>query len=329
MRCKATVTALLVATTVLVGMAGTATADPVPTLTVSATVAPRAGAIDVAVAGCQDDFQWAEVRLVVGAGLARRSIAVASDDETGLATLTVPTWAPDGSASVEAICTEPNLSGASDGADVKVFSFPTVPVLISGGPRTAPATVRTTVMQGGRTLRVSGAGCGGWAVVTLADGYDRVYDSSRFRFGTVAAEADASGAWSVDLPLRYSVSSFSDPVAPGPMVTFASCDGRAYEPKAVWVWGPAARPAVQALEGDPTAVYTSQCSPKNVLLLVVLADTPAGRRSSFLTRSGPGFGEVFTPVTLPAGTTSVTYLAGCFGLGGPSFLYQPLTAPVA
>ena len=82
MRCKATVTALLVATTVLVGMAGSATADPVPTLTVSVTAALRAGAIDVTVAGCQDDFQWAEVRLVVGAGLARRSIAVASDDGT-------------------------------------------------------------------------------------------------------------------------------------------------------------------------------------------------------------------------------------------------------
>lgn len=329
MRCKATVAALLVATTVLVGLTGAATADPHPTLAVSATAAVRAGAIDVAVAGCQDDFQWAEVRLVVGAGLARRSIAVASDDGTGHATLAVPTWAPDGRASVEAICAEPNFSGASDGADVKVFSFPSVPVVISGGPRSTPATVHATVVQGGRTLRVSGSGCGGWAVVTLADGYDRVYDSSRFRFGTTAVEADVSGAWSVDLPLRYSVSAFSDPIAPGPMVTFASCDGWAYEPKSVLVWGPAARPAVQVLENAPATVYTSQCSPRNVLLLVVLADTPSGRRSSILTRSGPGFGEVFTPVTLPAGTTSVTYLAGCFGVGGPSFLYQPLTAPVA
>jgi hypothetical protein len=145
MRCKATVTALLVATTVLVGMAGSATADPVPTLTVSVTAALRAGAIDVTVAGCQDDFQWAEVRLVVGRGLARRSIAVASDDGAGLATLTVPTWAPDGGASAEAICAEPNLSGASDGADV--FSFPRFRCSISGGPRSAPVTVHAAVIR--------------------------------------------------------------------------------------------------------------------------------------------------------------------------------------
>lgn len=317
------VSVTLAAMTVGVPAAG---ADTGGTMSVASPTARRGGAVAVSLTGCQDDFQAAEVRLVSGVGPSRRSVAVASDGGSGTVALPVPDWTPDGIAWVEATCLEPDLSGASDGAEVARFTFPAATVWVSGllRPSRAP-TVSATMVGGGAEVRVGGTGCDGWVKVAVAQGTSKVADSSRFHFGPAFVPADAAGRWSADLALRYAVSTFSDPMAPGPIVLFASCGGTSYEPVALRIPDGRDRPRIQVAEWDARAVYASQCDPGNALVIQVEALTPSGPVSFVVTRPGPGFGEVFTWIDLPADTQSVTYGAACEGSAGPSFTYQPTT----
>lgn len=312
------------------GVDGVASAPPPVAppgvLAVSTRTTTRGGTVRVTATGCTEDFQYVEVRLVVRQGGGRASAAVASAGPEG-ATLTVPRWAPSGAASVEASCLEPNLSGAADGADIVRFEYRSVPVRIASSPRIerAPSFMVGRVVHGG-ILQVSGSGCAGRVLVSLAKGRDLVASASRFHYGQTLVTADPGGTWSAAIPLRYAVSEFSDPVAPGPMSAFAVCEGTAYPPRSFEVSRLAPKPAVHVLPWNPSGVFVAQCPAHNTMTIVATASRPAGSQRLVLRVPGHEFGEAFQFFDLPPDATSVTYAARCQGRDGTSFDYAPATA---
>jgi hypothetical protein len=321
---------------VLVAVASLAACKPVPSVP-RTPVPPAPGAVlevdpyatrgqvlEVGYTGCADDFQYAEVRLVVGDGAARRSVAVTSGWDGG-AELAVPRWTPPGPTVVEASCLEPNLSGASDGADIVRFDYAPVPVAVDGSRTDPPElTAPTTVTDG--VLRLSGSGCPGRALVAVARGPWQVASAASFRFGRTLVTAAADGTWSAEVPLRYAVGSFSDPVAPGPMTAFVVCEGWWYPAATFEVAATSPAPAVHLVGPGPSLLYLSQCPAHNTLSVLGVVEVP-GHEPQVVVHQvpGPGDGEVFQHVAVPAAATSVTWVAGCWGPAHPRFTYAPVT----
>jgi hypothetical protein len=267
-----------------------------------------------------------EVRLVLGHNGNRRTAAVVSDGGSGQVAFTVPDWAPDGAATVEATCLEPDLSNAGDGAEVPRFDYEPVALRIAGPGkvRKPPVLDVVTPIVDGR-LDAHGRGCFESVKVAVAQGTDRVASADRYHYGTYLTTPDAQGRWSIDEPIRYAVSTFSDPVAPGPMVVFAFCGERAYEPVRVKVQPRSPSPAVHVLDFAPGGLYLSQCLAGKTLTITSTATTAGGTTTTVTTVPGPGYGEQVTFVDLPAGVQRVTHEATCTGPSGPAFTYVPAT----
>ena len=286
----------------------------------------RTATVAVTASGCADDFQYVEVRLVVGTGAARRSLAVTTASGGDPAELTVPAWTPDGAAEVEGSCLEPDFSSASDGADVLRFDFSPLTVTVGGAvpPSATPSLAVPAVVHDG-TLEVSGSGCPGRVLVAVAGG--SVASASRFHHGRTLVTADPGGSWSVSIPLTYRVGEFTDPVAPGPLVAFAVCEGWWYAPAPFEVAVDAPAPAVHLVGASAALVGVTQCPAYNTLSLLGLVTLDSGARTAVWHQGpGRGFGEHLYPFTLPAGTTEVTWNATCVG-AHPSFTYAPVDWP--
>lgn len=292
------------------------------TLSVSSSTLTRGETVHVVVTGCTEEFQYAEVRLVVRRHGSRVSAVVTSADAGGV-TFTVPTWAPTGSASIEASCLEVDLSRASDGADRWRFAFDPVPVRVARTHRVERAPrLRVRFDSSQNLLRVTGSPCDGRILVSVAKGRDRVASSDRLHFGRTLITAELDGTWSVDIPLRYAVSEFEDPVAPGPMTAFAQCEGAQYPAEAFVVPGQAASPAIHILSWNPGGVFVAQCSAQNTLTIVATTQGASGPQRQSKSVPGHEFGEYYEFFELSANATSVTYEARCSGRSGPAFTYR-------
>jgi hypothetical protein len=282
----------------------------------------RGTTVAVPASGCADDFQYVEVRLVVGTGAQRRSLHVTTASGGDPAELAVPAWAPDGPAELEGSCLEPNFSHASDGADVRRFDYPAVPVTVGGPAPAAPApsvSVPATVSDG--TLEVAGTGCSGRVLVGVAPGL--VPSASRFHHGRTLVTAAPDGSWSVSVPLSYRVGSFTDPAAPGPLTAFAVCEGWWYAPAPFEVAAASPAPAVHLVGPTGDLVGVTQCPAYNTLSLLGLITLASGATSAIGYQvPGSGYGEHLYPFTLPAGTVAVVWHASCQG-AHPSFVYAP------
>lgn len=297
-------------------------------LAVSTTRAARGSTVVVTAPGCADDFQVVEARLVVGRGVARRSAALASS--AGPVVLTVPWWAPSGSASIEATCLDADGAGAGDGAAGVRFSYAPVPVRIPVRPlgvKTGMLALDRVVADG--TLLVSGSGCPGPVRLAVARGPGLVGSEGRFHYGRTTVTPGPDGRWVAPLPLRYRVGEFTDPIAPGPMAVFASCGDVSYRPESFQVDGRSPRPAVTVLSWNPAGVYLAQCTPGNTLAVTVEATLGNGSVRT-VGHEGPGheYGERFQWLPLPEGVVAATYTAACTGRAGPSFSYAPASWPV-
>lgn len=289
-------------------------------LSVSSPTVARQGTVEVTASGCDVDFAYVEVRLVVGAGDTRRSAAVTTGGSGEPIEVAVPGWAPTGPAVVEASCLEPNFSRASDGADIKLFDYASVAVQVAATPAVVPLALTVPAVTG-EVLRVSGTDCGGGVLVAVSRGPWLVASAAEFHFGRTLVTAAPDGSWSVDIPLQYSVGPFTDPVAPGTMSVFAVCEGQWYPGETFEVAGTA--PAVQSATGDPSLLYLSQCPVENTLSVVGVVDLPSGYESVVVHRqAGPGYGETFVEVPLPDGAEAVTWYAGCGGAYAPQFSYE-------
>lgn len=286
----------------------------------SATVA-RGSSFEVSVTGCDDDFQDVELRLVVGLDAEPRSATVTWAGG-GAADPVVPMWAPSGPARLEASCLEANMSHAADSPYFKRFDYQPVTVSVAGAPAPVPSAITVPDVVTDGVLRVSGSGCTGPVHLSISQGRSLVAASDRFRYGGGSAEPAADGTWSASLELRYSVSEFSDPVAPGPMSVFGRCDGRWFPAETFEV--AVTRPSVHVV--NPSLLYLSQCPPENTLGILGVVTLGNGD-TEIVAHNGPGlgYGERFQHLPLPPGTTEVTWHAGCNGDYSPRFNYVATT----
>lgn len=291
-------------------------------LGVASTSLARSATVSVSASACADDFQYVEVRLVVGTGAERRAVHVTTASGGDPAELTVPAWTPDGPAEIEGSCLEPNFSHASDGADVLRFDYPTRAVTVAGATPAAPAPVLTapaTVDDG--TLEVSGTGCTGRVLVAVATGL--VPSASRFHHGRTLVTAAPDGSWSASVPLTYRVGEFTDPAAPGPLTAFAVCDGWWYAPAPFEVAAASPVPAVHLVGPSGSLLGLTQCPSYNTLSLLGVVTLASGATTAVGRQvPGPGFGEHLHTVDLPSGAVAVAWYASCQG-SHPSFVYEP------
>ena len=236
----------------------------------------------------------------------------------------VPDWVPSGPARFESSCLEPDLSNAGDGADVFDFAYDPVPVTIDGEAPAAGSgrlTVNQIVRDG--NLTVSGSDCSGRVLVTVTRGSDLLASATEFHYGRTLVTAEDDGTWAKTIPLRYSVSLFSDPMAPGPVAVFAVCEGNWYRPAHAWIASSSPAPAIQLDSFNPSQIYLGQCPAANSLLIVTVSRV--GWRYHVSVQGAPGneYGERFQNVDVPEGAKSVDYLALCTGRAAPPFLYRP------
>lgn len=281
--------------------------------------------VQVTPSGCDDDFQYVEVRLVVGSGDARRSAAITSTTSGEPVEVTAPAWVPSGPAAVEASCLEPNLSGASDGADVYRFDYAPLAVDVEADPSGGgPGPMTGSDVAANGTLTLSGTGCSDRVVVWVARGSSLVGSRARFNYGATVIDAAADGTWSAEIALDYSFATFTDSVAPGAMTAFAACAGEWYEPFPFAAAGPT--PSVHLAGPGPSGLVLSQCPTQNTLSVLGLVELANGDWTYVvLTQPGPGYGEsVLYPAVAP-GATTVVWLAGCTGTYSPHFSYRSLT----
>lgn len=293
-------------------------------LTVGSPAIRRGESVVVNASGCTGDLHYVEARLVVGAGSQRRGIALTSATTGDAAHLVVPRWAPDGSAVIEGSCLEPDLSRASDGADVVAFDFVPVAVSISGSAEpTSPPTLSVPAVVDDGTVRVSGTGCGGPVLVSVAAG--TVPSASRFHHGRTLVSSAPDGSWSATLALTYHTGELTDPVAPGPLGVFAVCEGWWYAPASVEVAAASPTPAIHQIGPGPALVALTQCPSYNTVSVIGLVRSADGATTVVRRQEpGRGYGEHLYPFTLPAGAVEVGWFASCTG-AQPSFSYQPLT----
>lgn len=286
-------------------------------LSVSDPTVTRGSSFEVSATGCDDDFQDVEVRLVVDLDAQPRSATV-SWAGGGAADPVVPMWAPSGPARVEASCLEANMSHAADSAYVKRFDYQPVAVTVAGTSAPVPSAIVVPEVVTDGVLQVSGSGCTGPVWLSVSQGRSLVAASDRFRFGGGPAQPAADGTWSASLQLRYSVSEFTDPIAPGPMSVFARCDGRWFPGETFEV--AATTPSIHIV--NPSTLYLSQCPPENTIGILGLVTLGSGEVEVVaLNEPGNGYGERFHLAPLPAGATSVVWWASCNGDHSPRFRY--------
>ena len=294
-------------------------------LSVDSSNLTRGEMVSVAASGCAEDFQYVELRLVVRLHGSRVSAVVTSAD-AGESTFVVPTWAPTGRASIEASCLEANLSQAGDGADILRFDYAPVPVWVERTPPVERAPrLRARFDPSTNMLQVTGSPCQGRLLVSVAKGRDRVASGDRFHYGRSLITAEADGTWSASIQLQYIVDEFYDPIAPGPMTAFATCEGTQFPAETFIVPRQAQPPAVHVLSWYWGGVFVAQCSPLNTLTIVATTQGPSGTQRQTKQVPGREYGttEVFD---LPADATSVTYDARCAGRSGPAFTYESASA---
>lgn len=290
-------------------------------LSVSSTSLARGGSVTVTVTGCGEDFQYAEIRLVSGRGDSRLSTAVASSWPGEPTTLQVPTWMPSGAGQVEASCLEPSFSGASDGADIEVFTYAPVAITVAAYPHREPSDILVPAVARDGVLRISGSDCGGRVLINVARGPWRVASRANFHYGSTLLQAEPDGTWAAEIPLRYSVGEFSHEVAPGTMTAFAVCEGQYYPAVSFEVVGSA--PAIDLVGPDPSLLYLSQCPEENQFGVLGVVERENGTQTVVTrTGAGRGYGETFVNVPVPADAVEVTWYAGCHGAYDPSFTYR-------
>ena len=291
-------------------------------LTVGPGPLTRGTTVAVGTSGCDEDFQYVEVRLVTGSGTTQRGVAMTTVSGGETADLEVPMWAATGPAEVEASCNEPDFSMASDGADVLRFDFPSVPVTIADSPAaTAEPTLSVPAVVSDGALTVSGSGCGGRVLVGVAPGL--IPSATRFHYGRRLVTAAPDGSWSTTLQLGYHAGEFSDPIVPGSLSVFAVCEGWWYSPAPFEVSTASPAPAVHLVGPFPAVVGLTQCPTYNTVSILAAAEMPSGEIVGVgHHEAGRGFGEHLYPVDVPAGAVRITWYASCHG-ADPSFVYTP------
>jgi hypothetical protein len=293
-------------------------------LTVSSSALARGGSVEVTASGCDDVFQYVEVKLVSGTDHSRESTAVVAASSGEPATVTVPTWMPSGGGQIEASCLEPNLSRASDGADIHVFEYEPVPISVAPYPEREPSAIYVPEVVTDGILRISGSDCDGRVMVSLSRGAWGVASRANFHYGSALVQAGPDGTWSAEIPLRYSVGAYSEEIGPGTMTAFAVCEGVYYPPATFQVVGSA--PSIVIVDPTAAVLLLTDCPPENTLGVIGLVELADGTHTFVAhNQSGPGYGETGVYVPVPADAVAVTWFAGCHGRYEPSFAYRSTT----